>query len=90
MRQRAKNGNFLINLLFNILLNLEGFIPAIILIILHFVLGLSLWWAALAAALFVLSIIVRMMIIGYANKCGNTPEVKHENKNPYSIGNKQK
>lgn len=88
MRRTKRQGGFFFSLLINILLNPEGFLPAIALIVLHFVLGWSLWWAALAAAVWILWLIIRMLLLGWVVKCGNTPDPPKENKNPYSAKNK--
>lgn len=87
MRRTERSGGFMLCLLFNMLLNLEGLIPAAVLLALHFILGLSAWWAALAAALWLLWLVVWMLILGWAGRCSNTPDMPKENKNPYSAGN---
>lgn len=88
MRKNKRSGNFLISLLLNILLNFEGVIPAAVLLVLHFWLGISIWWSAAALALWLLGIILWMLFMGLANKCGNMPDKPKENKNPYSATNK--
>ena len=90
LRDKAReNGNFILCLLINMLLNLHGLIPAVALLILHFVFGLPLWCAFLAAALWIAGLIIWMLIIGWAGNCSNTPDPPKENKNPYSSGNHQ-
>ena len=86
MRRTNRSGSFLLCLLFNMLLNLEGLIPAAALLALHFMLGWSLWWAALAAGLWVISLILWMLFMGFAAKSSSTPPPSRENKNPYSAG----
>lgn len=73
-------------LLINMLLNLEGLIPFAILLTLHFLLDISLWWAALAFALWILYLIIWMLIFGWVNKSSSTLDIPKENKNPYSSG----
>lgn len=90
MRRTKRGGNFLLCLLFNMLLNLEWAIPGIILLVLHFWLGWSIWWSVAAFALWILIIIFWMFIIGWAGNCSNTPDPPKENKNPYSVGNTTK
>lgn len=85
MRRTNRSGNFFICLIFNILLNWEGIIPAAVLAVLHFWLGWPLWLAFAALGLWILGIIVRMLLLGWANKCGNSPDPPKENKNPYSL-----
>lgn len=86
MRQTKRSEHFLVCLLFNMLLNWEGIIPAVVLFILHRCLGWSVWWAVLALVVWIASLIVWMLVIGWATKCSNTPDRPTENKNPYSAG----
>lgn len=73
-------------LLFNIILNFEGLIPAAVLLALHFWLDISFWWSVLAVALWIAGIALYMLVIGWAAGCGNAPDKPKENKNPYSAG----
>ena len=85
MRKTKRSGNFFLCLLINMLLNLEGLIPAVILLVLHFLLGWSIWWAFIAAAVWFLWLVIWMKLIGWAGDCGSTPDPPKENKNPYSV-----
>lgn len=87
MRKAKRAHGFWLCFLFNIFLNFEGVLPAVILLILHFLLEISLWWSVLAAALWVIGILLYMSVIDWANQCGNTPDKPKENKNPYSAKN---
>lgn len=84
MRAR-RCGGFVFSLLVSLLFSLEGFVPALILVGLHFILGWSLWWAALAAAVWIAIVALRVAFISWAARCGNTPVPPQENKNPYSV-----
>lgn len=89
MRRTKRSGNFILCLLFNMLLNFEGLIPAAVLLVLHFIFGWSVWWSALAAALWIVWLIIWMLFIGWAGRCSSTPDPPKENKNPYSVGNRK-
>lgn len=89
MRRAKRSGSFILCLLFNMLMNLEGLIPAAVLLILHFLFDWSIWWSVLAAALWIVMIILWMLFIGWSGRCGSTPDTPKENKNPYSVGNKK-
>lgn len=89
MRRAKRSGSFILCLLFNMLMNLEGLIPAAVLLILHFLFDWSIWWSVLAAALWIVLIILWMLFIGWSGRCGSTPDTPKENKNPYSVGNKK-
>lgn len=90
MRRTNRNGSFILCLLINMLLNLEWAIPAVILLALHFLLGISVWWSAIALGLWILGLVLWMHIIGWAAGCGSSHDKPKENKNPYSVGNKSK
>ena len=83
MRRTNKHSNFFLCFIINILLNFEGSIPGIILLILHFVLHISVWWSIGAFALWIIYMLIWMWVLGFVNKC-STPDVPKENKNPYS------
>lgn len=86
MRKTKRSFGFFLSLLINIFLNPEGFIPAVILVVMHFWKGWSIWWAVLAAGVWILWLTVRMLLLGWVTKCSNTPDPPKENKNPYSSG----
>lgn len=86
MRRTKRNGSFLLCLLINMLLNLDGLLPAAVLLVLHFVLDWSLWWAVIAAGLWLAGLTLWMSVIGWAGRCGSTPDRQKANKNPYSAG----
>lgn len=88
MRKTNYSGNFFICLLLNIVLNLDELIPAAVLLLLHFVLDISIWWAIGAFILWILWLILWMFFVGWASKAGSEPDPPKENKNPYSVGNK--
>ncbi len=84
MFRRSNAGGFLVSLLFTMALNLEWLLPAVLLVVFHFVFGWSLWWAALAAGLWLLWVVVVVWLLGLACRVGNAPKPQTENKNPYS------
>ena len=90
MRRTRRSGTFFFCLLINILLNPEGFIPAAVLLVLHFVIGWPVWLAFAALGVWLLWITIGMLVIGWASRCSNIPDPPKENKNPYSAGRKQK
>ena len=87
MRRTTHNGCFLLGFLVNLLLNLEWSIPAWILLALHIWLDISIWWFLGGLAFWILSILSRMWILGWATSCGNQKDPPKENKNPYSHKN---
>lgn len=88
MRNANRGRNFLLCLLLNIFFNFEGMIPAVVLLVLYFLTDLSLWWAAIAAAVWIVWIVLYTFVLGLANKCGNMYDKPKDNKNPYSAINK--
>ncbi len=89
MRRIKSGGGFFLSLLINMLLNLDGLIPAVILLVLHFVFDWSIVWVFLAVAVWLVWLILMMLILGWARTCGDIPDLPKENKNPYSVGNKK-
>ena len=84
--RRAKHrGSFLLCLLINLLLNLEWSIPAWVLLGLHFWLDISIWWFAGGLGLWILVILAKMWLMGWAIDCGKQKDPPKENKNPYSV-----
>ena len=84
MRKSKRGKGFLISLLFNMLINLEGIIPALVLLVLRFWLGISIGWFFLALSLWILYIVLWMVFVGWASEAAGTPDRPKENKNPYS------
>lgn len=87
MRQFKRGGNFFLCLLVNMLLNIEGIIPSAVLLILHFVWDIPLWWSAVAFGLWILVILAFGFFVGWASRCASEPNPPKENKNPYSSKN---
>lgn len=89
MRGVKRSGSLMLSLLLNILLNFEGIIPPVALLVLHFLLGISIWWSAAALALWLLGVALLTLILTCASRC-DVPVSRKENKNPYSATNKQR
>ena len=81
--------NFLKNLLLNLALNLWGLVPALVLLILHFVFHIPLKWTFIALGAWVAYIAVRLIVITFFSSLPKpTKEEEYrENKNPYSNKN---
>ena len=86
MRRTNRCGNFFMVLLINMMLNLEGLIPAAILIALHFFFDISIWWGVGAVVAWVLYLLIWMLILKWVGTSSSTPDKPKENKNPYSSG----
>ncbi len=87
MRKTKRDGSFILCFLINLVINIEWAIPAIVLLILHFVLDISLWWFVAALAFWIVPILLQMLLLGWLSgltTSGKSPE----NKNPYSVKNK--
>lgn len=86
MRNSKRSGSFFPCLFINMLMNIEGLLPAVILLVLHFWLKISVWWSVGAFIAWILYLIMWMAFIGWAGKCGSVRDLPKENKNPYSVG----
>lgn len=84
--KRANSGNFFLAIILNLVFNLEWVIPAVVLLILHFAVGLSVFWFWLALGIWIGGVLLVTLILGWANKC-SAPDKPQENKNPYSATN---
>ena len=67
-------------------LHLHWMLPAVLLLAAHFVFGISVFWSLGALFLFLLVILFRTLVIGWASGCRQTPYQHKENRNPYSAG----
>ena len=86
MCRTKRSGGFFPYLFINMLMNIEGLLPAVILLVLHFWLKISVWWSVGAFIAWILYLIISMAFIGWAGKCGSVRDLPKENKNPYSVG----
>lgn len=76
-------GNFLFCLLISLVLNLEGLIPAVIVLILHLLFKFPpLWVVYTMAGVWILIIIVQLLVLRWA--ASKPPRQTGSNKNPYS------
>ena len=84
MRSSRHFGGFLLSYLINLLLRLELTIPAWILLILHFVLGIPLFWFWIALGAWAAVILLWTLLLSLLFRGSSSPTVSPENKNPYS------
>ena len=77
---------FLFYFLLSLILHWEWSIPAWILLICHFVFGISIWWFVGAFVLYVVFVRLYVHFIGGMIRLGNADEAPKDNKNPYSHG----
>lgn len=84
MRQPEKQRGFVLSILLTLIFNLEWTIPAWILLALHFICGLSLWYFAAALGLWSLTIVLKSVLLRILNRAGQYKDPPKENKNPYS------
>ncbi|MBE6884072.1 MAG: hypothetical protein E7487_05660 [Ruminococcaceae bacterium] len=87
MRRTKRSGSFLLCLAINLLLNAEWSIPAWILLLLHFLLDISIWWFVGGLLFWILCTASGMWLMGWAVRLGNSKDPPKENKNPYSAKN---
>ena len=85
MRRTKHGGGFFICFIFNLLLNLEYSIPAWILLALHFIFDISIWWFVGGLTFWILCILSGMWVMSWAARCAAEPDPVKENKNPYSV-----
>ncbi|MBQ6266214.1 MAG: hypothetical protein IJK64_00410 [Clostridia bacterium] len=88
MKRIRLDGMFFACLALNLLMNAEWLLPAAVLLVLHFLIGLALKWALLALLLWPAVVLLKMWILGKLIAAGKTEDPPKENKNPYSVGKK--
>ena len=86
MRKVSAGGSFILCFIINVILTFWWSVPAWILLALHFILGISVWWFVGAVAVWFIRILIGMTLIGWASRC-SSPDAPKENKNPYSATN---
>ncbi len=81
--KKANSSNFFLAFILNLVINIEWVIPAVLLLILHFTVGLPIFWFWLVLGLWIVGILIITFVLGWAGKC-SVPPPPRENKNPYS------
>lgn len=80
---------YVLNFVLSLIFHWYWSIPAWILLILHFVLGISIWWFAGAFALYVIGVRIFVHAVGWLVSMGNEDEKPQKNINPYSVKSKK-
>lgn len=88
MHKTAKGHGFLLCLILNMLFRFEFAIIGIVLLALHFWLGLPMFLAWIAFGVWFVYALLITVILSLANHAGNLPPDERPNKNPYSASNK--
>lgn len=81
---------YIFNVFLSLVFHWYWSIPAWILLILHFTLGISIWWFVGALLLWIIGVRVFVHVVGWLTHMGNQPEKENKNKNPYSKNGKDK
>ena len=85
MRKRPRvNGGFFAALGINLIFDLEWTIPAWILLVVHFIFKISIWWFVGALLVWVIGVAIKTAVFSWLIREGNRPDPPKENKNPYS------
>ena len=90
MKRPQVNGGFFAALGINLIFDLEWTIPAWLLLAVHFVFKISIWWFVAALILWVLGVAIKTAVLSWLVRVGNIPDPPKENKNPYSSLNYNK
>ena len=88
MRRPNNSNGFLFCFIVNLMFNIAWIIPALILLVLHFILHISILWFIILICIWALIIFIWTLILSYASRTGGTIDPPKENKNPYSFKNK--
>ena len=82
--EKKEHGGFFLCLLWHMLLFFPGTVPAWVLLVLHFTIGLSLVWFWTALSVWFLTVLIRTLLVLFARYGGEHRIPSPENKNPYS------
>ena len=89
-RRKHDVGGILFGLLLFLFFRIDSWLcslPAWITLILHFVIGLSIWWFWATLAVWILAGVFRYLFIVFARWGGNSEDPPKKNINPYSKHN---
>jgi len=81
-------GGILLSLLLRVLLDPLWTILAVLLLVMHWRLGISIWWFVGLVVLWNGKILLSGWLLSWAAKCGAEKPPVRENKNPYSVKRK--
>ena len=87
MRKTANHHGFLVCLLINMMFRFEWAIAAIVLLVIHFLLGWPLFLVWIALGIWFLYAFFVTLVLSMANRIGNEPTPERPNRNPYSKTN---
>ena len=82
-----KGSGFWLSLRMSLFWSLAGWVrslPAWIALLLHFTVGLSIWWFWGTLAAWILGTMLWLLIIRFSQRVGDEPPPPHGNRNPYS------
>ena len=82
--EAKERGGFFLCLLWHALLGFWGTVPAWILLVLHFTIGLSIVWFWVALGAWALCVLFRTLLVIFARYGSAHRKPVPENKNPYS------
>ncbi len=86
-----RESGFFLSLCLNLAFQFEWIIIGSLLLVVHFIFGLSIWFAVVVYGLWLLQALLVTITLTMANRCGNQEPVKEKpNVNPYSVGAKIK
>ena len=84
MKVKNTGHGLFLSLMINLVLNLTWLLPAAILLVLHFWIKLSYWWAVGAVGIWLFGILFWTLFLSFSARAGSERDKPKENKNPYS------
>lgn len=84
MKTKNTGHGLFLSLLINLVLNLTWLLPAAILLVLHFWIKLSYWWAVGAVGIWLFGILFWTLFLFFSARAGSERDKPKINKNPYS------
>ena len=84
MKSKHSFSDIMLCFLFELLREIWGVIPAVILLILHFRFKLSLLYSVITFIIWLIVVACSTALIAFANKCSDEPVINRPNKNAHS------
>lgn len=89
MKRTDESRGFFGTFLYNLLLNAGWSIPAWVLLALHYISDVSIWWFVTALVLWPFGVLLGTLISSRLARVEDPSDVEKENKNPYSAKNSE-
>lgn len=82
--EKKERGGFFLCMLWYAMIYLPGSIPAWVVLVLHYTIGINIAWFWVALGIWLFAVLLRVLLVIFARYGGQHRILSPENKNPYS------